>query len=345
MRQKRVTIYDLANELGVSASYVSRALNNHPSISEKVREKVKRKANELNYRHNSHAANLRKGSSRTIGVIVPHINQSFFSEAIAGIEEVCFENNHSLIICQSHESFKQESAAIETLIHQNVNCILISVAAETHTSSHLENIRKHNIELVQFDRCFDKLNSFKVLNDNKEVSYNVVKNLVKEGYKKIAFLGGPNHLAVFKNRKEGYLKAIKEAGLAIPYNFIVEDVLSKEKAAESATELLQLKEPPDAFFNVSDHQSLGVLQVALMLGIKVPDELGIFGFANEAFTEIISPALSSVDQKSKELGKRAAKIYFENILKGQNTIVKDHEEIIKSEIIIRQSSVRIPVLT
>lgn len=343
MRQKRITIYDLANELGVSASYISRALNNHPSISEKVKEKVKKKAIELNYRHNSHAANLRKGSSRTIGVIVPHINQSFFSEAIAGIEEVCFENNHSLIICQSHESYKQECAAIETLIHQNVDCILISVAAETHTSGHLENIKKHNIELIQFDRCFDKLNSYKVLNDNKEVSYNVVKNLVKEGYRRIAFLGGPHHLAVFKNRKDGYLKAIKEAGLSIPYDFIVEDVLSKDKAAETAIELLKLKEPPDAFFTVSDHQSLGVLQVAASLGIKVPEQLGIFGFANEAFTEIISPALSSVDQKSKDLGKHAARIYFENILKGHTVTFKDQEEIIKSEIIIRQSSMRIPV--
>jgi DNA-binding LacI/PurR family transcriptional regulator len=343
MRQKRITIYDLADELGVSASYISRALNNHPSISEKVKEKVKSKATELNYRHNSRAANLRKGSSRTIGVIVPHINQSFFSEAIAGIEEVCFQNNHSLIICQSHESFKQECAAIETLIHQNVDCILISVAAGTHTPGHLEHIQKNNIELIQFDRCFDKLKSYKVLNDNKEVSCNVVKNLVKEGYRKIAFLGGPNHLAVFKNRKEGYLKAIKEAGLIIPYDFVIEDALSKEKAAEIATELLKLKDPPDAFFTVSDHQSLGVLQAAASLSIKVPDQLGIFGFANEMFTEMISPALSSVDQKSKELGKHAARIYFENILKGQTTTFKDKVEIIKSEIIIRQSSIKTPV--
>jgi LacI family transcriptional regulator len=231
------------------------------------------------------------------------------------------------------------------LIHQNVDCILISVAAETHTSSHLEHIQKNNIELIQFDRCFDKLKSYKVLNDNKDVSYNVVKNLVKEGYRKIAFLGGPHHLAIFKNRKEGYLKAIKEAGLIIPYDFVVEDVLAKEKAAESATELLKLKDPPDAFFTVSDHQSLGILQVAASLGIKVPDQLGIFGFANEMFTEIISPALSSVDQKSKELGKHAARIYFENILKGQSVTFKEKEEIIKSEIIIRQSSIRTGVLS
>ena len=340
MSSKRTTIYDLARELNVSASYISRALNNHPSISEKVKETVRKKAVELNYKHNSHAANLRQGSSKTIGVIVPHINHSFFSEAIAGIEEACFENGHSLIICQSHESFKQECMAVETLIHQNVDCILISVSAETVSSAHLQTIKDNHIELIQFDRCVDKLDSYKVLNDNKDVSYNVAKNLIKEGYNKIAFLGGPEHLTIFKNRKDGYLKAIKEAGLAIPYNFIVDNVLSKEKAAESAAELLTLEEPPDAFFTVSDHQSLGVLQVAESLGIKVPEQLGIFGFANEAFAEIIKPALSSVDQQSKELGKQAANIYFKNILKSNGVSSAEKKEIIKSEIIIRKSAQR-----
>jgi DNA-binding LacI/PurR family transcriptional regulator len=342
MSSKRVTIYDLAKELGISASYISRALNDHPSISEKVKETVKKKAIELNYKHNSQAANLRQGSSKIIGVIVPHINQSFFSEAIAGMEEACFENNHSLIICQSHESFAHECKAIDTLIHQNVDCILISISAETQSSAHLETVIENNIELIQFDRCIDQLDSYKVLNDNEETSYKVVKDLIKAGYKKIAYVGGPAHLTLFKNRKEGYIKAIKEARLVIPYNYIVEDALSKERAMEAATELLTFPEPPDAFFTVSDHQSLGILQVADSLGIKMPEQLGIFGFANEYFTEITKPALSSVDQKSKELGKCAANLYFEKILKGKGEVCTNKKEIIKSEIIIRQSSLRTP---
>jgi LacI family transcriptional regulator len=341
MRNKRVTIYDLARELGVSASYISRALNNHPSISEKAKEAVRKKSVELNYKHNSHAANLRQGLSRTIGVIVPHINQSFFSEAIAGIEEVCFENNYSLIICQSHELFKQECKAIDTLIHQNVDCILISVSAETQSYNHLENIKKHNIGLVQFDRCVDQMPGHRVLNDNKEASYSVANNLFQQGYKRIAFLGGPNHLAIFRKRKEGFLMALKESGFTIPYNFIVEDALSKEEAMKIAAELLTLQDRPDAFLTVSDHQSLGILEVAESLGIKIPDQLGIFGFANEAFTNIIKPSLSSVDQKSKELGKRAAKIYFEKMLKSKGAVHIEQEEIIKSEIIARQSSTRV----
>jgi DNA-binding LacI/PurR family transcriptional regulator len=353
MRSKRVTIYDLAKELGISASYISKALNNHPSISEKIKQAVKKKAAELNYKQNTHAANLRQGLSKTIGVIVPHIDQRFFSEAIAGVEEVCFKNNHGLIICQSHESFEKECLAIDTLIHQNVDCILISISAETQSSTHLQTIRENNIELIQFDRYMDDLDSYKVSNDNEEASYNVVRTLIEQGYKKLAFIGGPDHLAIFKKRKEGYLKAIKEAELVIPYNFIVSDSLSKEKAFKVAMELLTFKEPPDAFFTVSDHQSLGVLEATESLNIKVPEQVGIFGFANEAFTELIRPSLSSVDQKSKELGRHAANVYFEKILKYKSvkgikkeTSKKDFtkSEVIKSEIIARQSSNRKAVL-
>lgn len=339
-KKKRVTIYDLAKEIGVSASYISRALNNHPSISAKTREAVKKKALELNYKHNSHAANLRQGSSKTIGVIVPHINQSFFSEAIAGIEEACFENNHSLIICQSHESYEHECKAIETLIHQNVDCILISVSAETQSFPHLQNIQNHSIHLIQFDRCMDQVNSIKVSNDNRDASYAATWKLFDSGYKKVAFLGGPNHIGIFRERKEGFLTALKESGNIIPYNFIVEDVLLKEKARETILELLSLKEPPDAFLTVSDHQSLSVLEIAHAKGIRVPEELGIFGFANEAFSSIIKPSLSSVDQKSKELGKIAAKIYFDEIKKAGASKIKHQDTIVKCDIIIRESSKR-----
>jgi len=199
----------------------------------------------------------------------------------------------------------------------------------------------------------DDLDSYKVSNDNEEASYNVVRTLIEQGYKKLAFIGGPDHLAIFKKRKEGYLKAIKEAELVIPYNFIVSDSLSKEKAFKVAMELLTFKEPPDAFFTVSDHQSLGVLEATESLNIKVPEQVGIFGFANEAFTELIRPSLSSVDQKSKELGRHAANVYFEKILKYKSvkgikkeTSKKDFtkSEVIKSEIIARQSSNRKAVL-
>jgi DNA-binding LacI/PurR family transcriptional regulator len=337
MRSKRITIYDLAKKLGVSPSYVSKALNNHPSISESVKTKVAQAATALNYTHNAHAAGLRQGTTKTIGVIVPHINQSFFSEAIAGIEEACFQNNHNLIIGQSHESFKQECKVIDTLIHQNVDCIIISVSAETKSASHLKTIGLHNIPLIQFDRHLEELKSYKVLNDNEDSSYRSVKSMVEAGYKKIAFLGGPAHLTTFGDRKKGYLRGLQEAKLKVRKDFVIDDVLAPEAATGAIRNLLRLKDRPDAFLTVSDHQSLAVLKIAASLGISVPDQLGIFGFANEAFAEIVQPTLSSVDQKSKDLGRHAANVYFKNILNNKQASVLQTEVLI-SEIVVRQSS-------
>ncbi|BAV06750.1 transcriptional regulator, LacI family [Filimonas lacunae] len=338
MSGKRATIYHIAEELGMSASYVSRALNDHPLVSQKIKEKVKKKAAELNYRHNSHAANLRQGSSKTMGVIIPHITQSFFSEAIAGIEEACFANNYSLIICQSHESFQQERKAIDTLVRQNVDCILISVSEETQSAEHLEAARDTGIDIIQFDRYLDKIAGYKVINDNLEAAYEAVKHLVNEKYKKIAFIGGPEHLPAFKLRKEGYIKGIKEAKLNIPFNYIVDNALSRERTIEAATELLSQKDKPDAFITVSDTQALAILQLAESLKIEVPQQLGILGFANESFTELLRPTLTSVDQQSKELGKQAANLYFGKSNEDNTKELTDEKLVIPSKIITRQST-------
>jgi len=339
MSNKRITIYDLSKELGISVSYISKALNNQPGVSERVRKLVIKKAEELNYKHNTHAANLRRGSSRTLGVIVPHINQSFFSDAISGIEKACTEHKHNLIICQSHDDYEKEKAAIETLIHQNVDCILISVSKETTNSTSIEQIIKHNIHLIQFDRCIESIDSFKVENDNEEVSYQAVKNLINEGYSNIAFIGGPANINIYNKRKEGFIRAIKEASLPIPYNFIVENGLGKQEAYEAAIELLNLPQPPDAFFTISDLQALGVKQAVESTHRNIPKDVGLFGFANEPFTELIEPAISSIDQKSEELGYQAAMVYFEEILKKADDLTTT-TKVIKSELKIRKSSKR-----
>ncbi|HRN56569.1 MAG TPA: LacI family DNA-binding transcriptional regulator, partial [Agriterribacter sp.] len=274
MKAKRVTIYDIAREVGIAPSSVSKALNNLPSVSDKIKALVKAKANELNYKYNSNAANLRSGFSKTIGVIVPKINVAFFSNAIAGIQEVCFENNHGLIICQSDECYEKEVQCIQTLIHQNVDCILISLSQETRSTRHLLEIKNNHMELVQFDRVDESFDSHRVVNDNCHAAYQAVKHLIGQGYTKIAFLGSSNHLTVYNDRKQGYLQAIKEADLTIPYNYILDNEFKTETALKAAVELLQYKDPPDAFFTVTDHAALGVLKAAWSLGLRVPDQVG-----------------------------------------------------------------------
>ncbi|MEO5995177.1 MAG: LacI family DNA-binding transcriptional regulator [Chitinophagaceae bacterium] len=338
-KDRRVTIYDIARQIGIAPSSVSKALNDQPTISDKIKALVKSKVQELNYVHNSSAANLRRGTSRTIGVIVPKINTAFFSDVIAGMEEACFENNHHLIICQSGESYIKEVQAVETLIHQNVDCIIISISIETKSSKHLEEIGRHHVNLIQFDRVDHAIPSHTIVNDNKNAAYKAVKHLIDMGYKKIALLGGADFLTIYRDRKEGYLKAIKEAELLIPYNYIVDNALTTDRGMDVAKELLKSNNPPDAFFTISDYSALGVLRVALSMKLKVPEQIGIMGFANEPFTELISPGLSSVDQKSRKMGKDAVNVYFNYILQ-QKPGSKFRKQVIESSLVIRESSMR-----
>ena len=338
MNRKRVTIYDLAKAMGLSPSYISKALNDYPMINIKMKEKIQMTAQKLNYKHNSYAANLRKGISRTIGVIVPNINKKFFSEIISGIENVCFENDYGLIICQSQESFEKECKAIETLIRQNVDCIMISITAETQSTEYLQNIINNDIILIQFDRYIENFNTFKVLNDNEFMAYEATRHLISKGYRKIAFLGWVEQLTINKLRIGGYLRALKESNLP---SLIFDNAIQKERTAEVATKLLKSIEPPDAFVTFADHQALIVLQVAKSLGIEVPEQLGIIGSGNDSLTEITTPTLSTIDQKSIDLGKQAADLYFEILSKklSKKTIIIT-EKIVPAGIICRESTMK-----
>jgi LacI family transcriptional regulator len=341
-KKKRATIRDIADAVGIAPSSVSKALNDLPTISENMKTLVRAKARELNYKHNSNAANLRRGTSRTIGVIVPKINVAFFADIIAGIEQTCFENDHRLIICQSDESFEREVQAVETLIQQNVDCVLISLSQETKTTDHLREITNHHIQLVQFDRVDHTFGSHILVNDNQEASFKAVQHLISQGYKRIAFFGGPDYLPLYKERKQGYIDAIRASGLTVPYNFIVDNILKKEPAEAAATELLGLKVAPDAFFTVSDYAALGVLKAARLYNKKVPEDIGIIGFSNEAFTEVTSPTLSSVSQQSKKMGRETANVYFNHVLnqRADNKASSSLKLVIESSVIIRESSCR-----
>jgi len=338
-KKPKITIYHLAQELGIAPSSVSKALNDLPSISQRIKDMVSSKARELNYVHNSGAANLRRGSSRTIGVVVPKLDTTFFADVVSGIEEVCSKNKYSVIICQSEERIQKEIEALEKLVSQNVDCIIISLSVQTSNMEHLQRIRDLGLNLIQFDRVNEGVESHYNLTDNKDAAYNAVSHLISNGYSSIALLGGPGHLANYRDRKIGYLQAMEEAELNVPYNYVTEEVLNVERSTELALGLLNSKNPPDAFFAVSDYAALGALRAAESLGLKVPEQIGIVGFSNEEFTSLITPSLTSVDQNSKQLGAEAARTYFEEILdKPDSDVYKT--SFTKSSLIVRSSSVR-----
>lgn len=338
--QKRTTIYDIAKKLNLNASSVSRALNNSSNVSEATRQLIFKTAEELNYKQNSLASNLRKGHNQTIGVVVPRINQNFFANVIAGIEEITYQKGYNLIICQSNESHAREVKCINTLTNQHVSCIIISVSADFEDDTHLKNIKEQGIQLIQFDRVADQLDTFKVLNDNEKASMEAVTHMIEQGYQRIALLEGPQNLNIFRQRKAGYLAAMKKHGIALIPELIMENAWTKELGAEATRKLLTLPNPPDAIFaSTSDFSALGVLEIATKMGLKVPEDLGICGYSNEAFTEITSPAITTIDQHSVEMGKTIAKLYFDE---GQPNQGNPSAKIvnIQPELIIRESTLR-----
>ncbi|MCD0488686.1 LacI family transcriptional regulator [Pedobacter sp. MC2016-14] len=339
-RQKRTTIYDIAQKLNLAASSVSRALSNSSKINEATKALVLKTAAEMNYQHNALAANLRKGNNPTIGVVVPRINQDFFSNIIAGLEEVTYKKGYNLIICQSNELHAREVDCINTLINQHVGCIIISVAAETGNYDHLKQVLDHNICLIQFDRVVDALETYKVINENEQASYEAVSHMIKQGYKRIALLEGPQHLDIFRQRKEGYLRALKEQGQDLIPELMRANAWTKELSAAATEQLLNLPVPPDAIFaSTSDFSALGVMEVAAKKGIAVPNELGICGYSNEPFTEISSPSITTVDQYSVEMGRTVANLYFQDQERAETPAVSKIVSI-KPKLIVRKSTIR-----
>lgn len=337
---KRTTIHDIARKLNIAASSVSRALNNSSKVSVATKELILKTAKELNYKQNFLASNLRKGQNQTIGVVVPRINQNYFSNVIAGLEEVTYKNGYNLIICQSNESHEREVQCVETLINQHVSCIVISISVEHHNSDHLKNALNQGIQLIQFDRVVQDLETYKVINDNEAAAREAVSHMISQGYRRIALLEGPQNLAIFRQRKAGYLKALEQHQIPIIEELIIKNAWTKELGAKGTRKLLSLEDPPDAIFaSTSDFSALGVLEVAVNMGFKVPEQLGICGYSNEAFSEITSPSITTVDQYSKRMGKAIADLYFQEIKEAPETTIYKTVSI-KPKLIVRSSTQR-----
>ncbi|GAB3920131.1 LacI family DNA-binding transcriptional regulator [Mucilaginibacter myungsuensis] len=338
-QKKRVTIYDIAERLNLTASSVSRALNNSSHVNENTKQLILKTAAEMNYKQNIMASNLRKGRSQTIGIVVPRINQNFFANVIAGIEEVTYQKGYNLVICQSNELHEKEVKCISALINQHVDCIIVSVAADDGADhSHLQNVIDHNIQLIQFDRVVDELDTFKVVNDNELAAMEAVSHMIGQGYRRIALLEGPQNLGIFQRRNAGYVKALWENKIDLDHDLIIPNSWDREESADRIRALLSSSNPPDAVFaSRDDFSALRVLEVANDMGIKVPEQLGICGYSNESFTSITSPSISTVDQHSAEIGKTIAELYFNSISK-KDTAEQPKVVSIKPQLIIRPST-------
>ena len=311
MRPAKSTIADIARELNITASTVSRALNNHAGISTSTKHAVQKAAKKLDYQHNKVASSLRLGRTRILGVIIPSAEINFFGSVVHGIEKIANENGYNILLYQSNEQFDYEKKAIETFLRLRVEGVLASISKETTTLAHFRKITKRGVPLVLFDRADSKLKvPFVAINDYKG-AYNATAHLIEQGCRRIAHIAGQQYVAIFSERFRGYIDALRDHSIKIDDSLIEYGDISIQSGIECTQKLLQLKNPPDGIFAVEDCTALGSIQALKAASLKIPEDVAVIGFANEAFGGYITPSLSTVDQQTKKMGETAARIFFQ----------------------------------
>ncbi len=337
---KRCTIHDIARQLNISASTVSRALNDHPRISQQMRIAVHDLARELNYHPDFRGLSLRSGSGRTLGVLVPQVDRYFFATVLRGIDDVATEHGYDVLICQSYESIAKETALVTSLLNGKVDGLIASVSIETTDDHHFRQLMKKNIPLVFFDRPLDTLNVSKVLIDDFKGSVDAVEHLIAGGRRKIAHFAGPQHIRVYKDRTAGYLHALKQHHLEVIKDLIIPNTITQQTGYRSMKSILAMTPRPDAIFSSGDYSALGALLFAREAGLSVPDEISIAGFANEPFCPLVNPPLTSVDQQAQEMGRQAAILLIKEILRKEKHPIPS-TVVLEPRLIIRESSHRL----
>ena len=337
----RATIADIAKALNVTPATVSRALNDHPGISQETKKSVRKMADKLQYKRNKIASSLRSGKSNMIGVIIPSAAINFFGEVVHGIETIANYHGYSVLLYQSSELPEFEKKGIEALISAGVDGILASLAKGTVDLAHYMEIKNRNIPLVFFDRVREGMGIPYVVIDDFRGSYMATAQLIKEGYTRIAHISGPQHLQIFRRRLEGYQAALKDHRLAAREEWVFTGDVSIEAGRMAVRHFLQIANPPDAVFAVEDYTALGALKELKEQHIRIPDDFGVIGFANEDFGEHITPALSTIDQQPVKMGREAFKLLLE-MMNGKDVVRTERESITLEPIaIFRQSSSRL----
>ncbi len=338
-KEKEITIYDLAAQLGVSPATVSRALNNNASISPTTRKKITVLAEKLGYRHNNFASSLRLQRTHTIGVIVHELNSYFITSVLAGIEKIATQSKYNLIIAHSAETSKLEAANANNLFHKRVDGLIASLSFDTENLSHFKQYQDRKVPIVFFDRVFENSEGTKVIINNYQAGYDATSHLIEQGCKKIAHITSSLKRNVYAERMRGYKQALLDHKLRFDEKMIVVDGFKEEDATRSANRILEMKSLPDGLFITNDFCAAVVMQVLKDAGVKIPEDIAVVGFNNDNIGKIISPKLTTINYPGFEMGQVAARNLI-NHLHGVWDINLTNTVIIKSELIIRESSLK-----
>lgn len=335
--KKKITIYDIAKKLNVSPGTVSRSLNDHASISKKTKKKVSILAEELGYRTNKFAANLRNQKSNTLGVIVPKLNSHFMSTVLAGIESAANTKGYNLIISQSLESESKEKSNAKTLYDSGVDALLVSLAYETTNYEHFDMFTNRKIPLLFFDRVLDSSNSTTILINNENAGFEATEHLINQGCKHILHISGNLTRNVYRERYLGFKKAIVKNNLPFAKYNIIETELNPLKID---TIIEHIKNSPiefDGIFVANDTMAVKCIKELQKINYKIPDEIKVIGFNNNPISEIITPSLTTINYPGYEMGIIAGQSIV-NHLNGNINLQSANSIILKHDLIIREST-------
>jgi len=322
-----VTITDIAAALGITPSTVSRALAGSPRVKEETRLAVEQAAKEMGYERNVVASNLRRGRSNIVGIIVPRIHREFFSNVIGGAESVLNEAGYNVLICQTKEDVAAEIKALKTLQHYRVAGVLMSHAINATSGKHIREILGADTPLVQFDRVFPDVPGAKIVGANCQGAFSATKHLIQSGYKRIGTLAGYMNAMPFVERLAGYRLALADAGIPFDQDIVFMDTIVRETGYHAC--LKAIEAGCDALYCAGDFSALGAVDALREKGIRIPEDFGIVGTANETFTSLMTPSLSSLSQHPYEMGQEAARAFLD----GRTDTVE-----IPMDLQIRQSS-------
>lgn len=335
------TIHDIARELNITASTVSRALQDHPRISEATKKAVLKVAKQLNYQPNHIAAALRNGKSKIIGIIVPTADRSFFGAVIRGIEEVANKARYNVMICQSHDDYNKEVTTVEALLNARVDGIIASFAKGTENFDHFAKAKEKGVPVVLFDRSYQGLDVSHVVIDDYLGAYQAVEHLIQQGCKRIAHFTSVKKISIYKERFRGYREALEAHGMPFEKELVIESNLQYDDGRTGMAQFLQMENRPDAVFSSSAYSAVGAMEVLKENNIVIPHEIALVGFSNEAFTSFCDPPLTTVDQQCMLIGNAAADIFLEQIAADAGKFVPKRI-VLMPELIIRKSSLRNP---
>jgi len=331
------TIKDIARELNISVSTVSRALRDTYDVNRETRDKVLAMAEALKYKPNFNATGLAKRSSHNIGVILPFITNYYFSTVITGIQEIAYQEGYNIVLHVTNDSPERELAIVNNLPIASLDGLLVSISSNSDSCSHFQEVMNSGVPVVFFDRVATHIKTSKVMQDDYNGAFEAVEHLIACGYRKIAHIAGPEGLTFTRNRTQGYLDALKKHNMAVKEAWIIHSGFSQECGETDASRLLGCGDVPDAIFAVNDRKAIGAMIALKNRNIKIGKKIGVMGFTNDPVSLIISPTLTTMAEPAFEIGKKSCELLLKHISKSSFI---PEEIVLPGKLLVRESTMR-----